>query len=92
MPEEPWPALQEAWPLLAELDGVVVSGIEKVVKPDPAIFRLLAERFDIDPARAVFVDDVARNVDGAIACGYRGVLFNNAQQVRSELRELGLAV
>jgi 2-haloacid dehalogenase len=90
MPEEPWPAIQEAWPMLTELDGVVVSGVEKLVKPDPAIFRLLSERFDLDPARSVFVDDVARNVDAAVACGFEGIVYSDAPQVRAELRALGL--
>jgi 2-haloacid dehalogenase len=92
MPEEPWPAIQEAWPMLTELDGVVVSGVEKLVKPDPAIFRLLSERFDLEPARSVFVDDVARNVDAAVACGFEGIVYSDAPQVRAELRALGLRV
>jgi 2-haloacid dehalogenase len=92
MPEEPWPAIQQAWPMLTELDGVIISGIEKVVKPDPVIFRLLVERFGLDPARTVFVDDVQRNVDGAIACGFAGIVFADAPQVRAELRALGLPV
>jgi 2-haloacid dehalogenase len=92
MPEEPWPAIQAAWPLVDELEGVVVSGVERLVKPDPAIFRLLAERFALDPARTVFVDDVARNVDAAVACGFAGIMFSDAQQVRDDLRALGLPV
>ena len=39
-----------------------------------------------------FVDDVQRNVDGAIACGFAGIVFSDASQVREELRALGLPV
>jgi 2-haloacid dehalogenase len=70
----------------------VISGIEKVVKPDPSIFRLLVERFALDPARTVFVDDVQRNVDAAVACGFAGIVFSDAQQVREDLCALGLPV
>jgi beta-phosphoglucomutase-like phosphatase (HAD superfamily) len=44
---------------------VVVSGEVGVIKPDPRIFELLLERFAIDPKRAVYIDDVAANVDAA---------------------------
>jgi 2-haloacid dehalogenase len=90
MPDEAWPAIREAWPVLADLDGVVVSGTERVAKPDPAIFRLAAERFGLDPTRTVFIDDVARNVEAAVACGFRGVVFTDAVALRADLAELGL--
>ena len=90
MPDEPWPAIREAWPILASLSGVVVSGTERLAKPDPAIFRLLADRFDLDPARTAFVDDVPRNAAAAHDCGFHGLVFNDAARLRTDLRALGL--
>lgn len=70
---------------------VVVSGAEGLLKPDPAIFRLLlARNGGIDPARCLFVDDSARNVQGAEAVGMRGHLFRDAAGLEAALRTLGL--
>jgi 2-haloacid dehalogenase len=92
MPHEPWAAIREAWPLLGELDGVLVSGTERLAKPDPAIFELAAERFGLDPATTVFVDDVQRNVSAAEGCGFHALLFTDAPTLRADLARLGLPV
>jgi 2-haloacid dehalogenase len=67
-----------------------VSGTERVAKPDPAIYELLADRFGLDPARTAFVDDRVVNVEAATACGFHGIHFTGADRLRSELRALGL--
>ena len=92
MPHEVWPAIRDAWPVVAGLEGVVVSGTERLAKPDPAIFELAVERFALDPARTVFVDDVARNAAAAEACGFRALVFTDAATLRRELRDLGLPI
>lgn len=74
-----------AAPVIGRLEAVVVSGHEGVVKPDPRIFRVLAERHDLDPARTVFTDDSPVNVAGAAALGYQAVLFTSAPALRAEL-------
>jgi len=77
-------------PVIDRLEDVVVSGREGVVKPDPAIFRILVERHTLRPETTVFVDDSPANVAGADAMGIRGVLFTDAAQLRGDLVELGL--
>ena len=52
-------------PIFDRFRDIIVSGTEKLMKPDPAIYRLAIERFGIDPAGALFIDDVAANVAGA---------------------------
>jgi 2-haloacid dehalogenase len=74
-----------AAPAIGRLEGVVVSGREGVAKPDPRIFRLLAERHGLDPARTVFTDDSPVNVDAAAAEGFQAVLFTGAADLRAEL-------
>jgi len=69
---------------------VVVSGDEKLVKPDPAIYRLALDRFGLQAADAVFVDDNAANVEGANAVGIHGLLFTGEPQLRADLISLGL--
>lgn len=69
---------------------IVVSGDEKMVKPDPAIFRLALQRFGVDAASTIFVDDNAANVAGAEQVGIRAHHFRDAATLRAELTQLGL--
>jgi 2-haloacid dehalogenase len=69
---------------------VVVSGDEKLVKPDPAIYHLALERFGLAAGDAVFIDDNAANVAGAEAVGLIAVPFTDATALRARLVELGL--
>ena len=71
---------------------IVVSGDEKLTKPDAAIYRLALERFGLRAEQAVFVDDNAANVEGAKAVGIHGLLFTGEPQLRADLRGLGFAV
>ena len=75
---------------LAWFDGIVVSGQEKLIKPDPRIFRLLMERYGIDPEHAVFIDDVSTNVAAAEALGIHGIHFTGPDELRRELSRLSL--
>ena len=59
-----FPALTE------ELQGIAVSSREKLFKTQPAFYRLLTERYDIDPRRALFIDDNADNIAAAQALGF----------------------
>ena len=78
--------------MLTGFDGTVVSGVEQTVKPDEKIYRILLERYDLDPARTFYTDDLQRNVDGARAVGMDAELFTGAAVLRDQLRALGLAV
>lgn len=70
--------------------GIVVSGDEGATKPDPAIYRLALDRFRLDAAACVFVDDRAENVAGAEAVGMAAILFAGAEALRRDLTRLGL--
>ncbi|MNW70656.1 (S)-2-haloacid dehalogenase 4A [compost metagenome] len=63
-----------------------------LVKPDPRIFEVAAERFALDPARTLFVDDSVANVTAAGALGFRTLRFEHVQGLRARLRELGVQV
>lgn len=80
------------YPFFARFDGCVISGIEGVAKPDPAIFEILLSRFGLDPRATVFVDDQARNVAAARELGLVAVQFSSASQLRKDLGDLGIAV
>jgi len=87
---ETFPPQRERFPFLAWFDGIVVSGVEGVIKPDPRIFRILCERYRVAPESAVFIDDVAANAAAASALGIHGIHFRSADQLRRELVAVGL--
>ena len=71
---------------------MVVSGTEKVAKPDPAIFEIAVARTGLPAADLVFVDDKESNVAAAIESGLDGIVFTGATGLRAALRERGLPV
>lgn len=71
---------------------IVVSGDEKMMKPDPAIYRLALDRFGLKAEEAVFVDDNRDNVAGAAALGIHAIRFIDEPALRAELRTLGFAL
>jgi 2-haloacid dehalogenase len=91
-PDEFWSHAPEKFDFLGLLDDVVVSGTEKVAKPDPAIFEIAVARAGVPASDLVFVDDKEANVAAAIEFGLDGVLFTGADDLRAALRERGLPV
>jgi 2-haloacid dehalogenase len=71
-------------------DGRVVSGEEKTRKPFIEIYQRLIERFNIDPARAVYIDDNTRNLAPASQLGIHTIHFQTPQQFKKELQQLGV--
>src|SRR3546814_7125924 len=69
---------------------VVVSGDEKLVKPDPAIYALAIRRFGIAPGESVFIDDSAPNVAAAAAVGLIALCFTDEPTLRRDLERLEL--
>ncbi len=78
------------YPWLDLFDGVVVSGHERVVKPDPRIYRVLIQRYAVVPERAVFIDDRAENVQAARDLGFQGIDFVDSAELRRSLIALGV--
>jgi 2-haloacid dehalogenase len=74
----------------ASFKDILVSGVEKLIKPDPAIYRLALDRFGLQPLQTLFIDDRQDNVDAAQALGIRSHLFRDAATLRSDLAALGL--
>lgn len=69
-------------------DGRVVSGEEKTRKPFPEFYKILLDRYHVNPSEALFIDDSLRNVKGAEAVGIKGIHFQNPAQLREELVKL----
>lgn len=87
---ETFPPQHKRFPFLSWFDGIVVSGNEGVIKPDPRIFRILLDRYAIDPDEAVFIDDNPANAAAAAALGIHGIHFQSPDLLRRELKVLKL--
>jgi len=87
---EKFPIARKRFDFLRWFDGIVVSGEERLCKPDPAIFQLVLDRFSLKPAETVFVDDAPANVEAAAALGMHAIRFTDAAELRRELAALGL--
>ena len=87
---ETFPVARPRFPFLEWFEGIVVSGDERLIKPDPRIFGILVERYGLEPATTVFIDDHQANVDAAAELGFQAVRFMSADALRTDLRRFGL--
>jgi 2-haloacid dehalogenase len=87
---ETFPRARGMFPFLEWFEGIVVSGDERIRKPDPEIWRRLIERYGVDPARSVYIDDVATNASVAADLGFQAIRFESPEQLRARLAELGV--
>ena len=87
---ETFPPLRKRFAFLSWFDGIVVSGVEGVMKPDPRIFGILLERHGVVPASAVFIDDAPGNAAAASTLGIHGIHFRSPDQLRQELVAVGM--
>lgn len=87
---ETFPRALELYDFLHWFQGIVVSGEERLIKPDPRIYQCLFERYGVDPARSLYIDDARRNVDAAAALGMQAWWFQGADGLRTWLASHGL--
>jgi 2-haloacid dehalogenase len=71
-------------------DGRLVSGVEKMRKPFPEFYHLLLTRYNIDAAKAIFIDDNLRNVTAGQSAGIRSIHFQSPSQLLQTLKQLGI--
>ncbi|MDE5894278.1 MAG: HAD family phosphatase [Acetatifactor sp.] len=74
------------------MDGGILSYQEKLIKPDPAIYQLLLNRYGLKAQECVFLDDTQRNIEEAVRQGIKGILFRDQAQATWELRKLGVNI
>ena len=89
---EAFPSAYERYDFMKQFDGLVVSGYEKLLKPDHAIYRVLMSRYNVNPAESVYIDDNKANADAAAELGFHAIHFQSAGQLRQELIGLGLEI
>jgi 2-haloacid dehalogenase len=87
---ESFPWAYENFEFLSWFEGIVVSGQEKTRKPFPDFYHIMFNRYNIDPARAVFVDDNIKNIKGANEVGMNTIHFTSGEELEKELVKLGV--
>jgi len=85
-----WAMFRPTFPILDHMRDIVVSGIERLIKPDAAIFELAAHRFGHQPADMLFIDDNGANIAAAAALGWHVHHFTSAQGLAEDLAQRGL--
>lgn len=85
-----WDEFAARQPVTRLFRDVVVSGKERLAKPDPAIFRLAEARFGHEAGAMLFIDDNAENIGAAAALGWEVHHFTHAEKLRQDLAARGL--
>ena len=89
---EKFDGARKAFPFLDSFDGIVVSGRERLLKPDAAIYNLFLDRHGLRAGDCIFIDDSIKNVEGARAVGMHGHHFLDAEGLARELGAHGFDV
>jgi 2-haloacid dehalogenase len=87
---ETFPAAKPRYRFLEWFDGIVISGDERMIKPDPRIYERLLDRYGLVAGEVLFIDDSPANVEAAAALGIQAVRFADAETLRADLRRFGL--
>jgi 2-haloacid dehalogenase len=88
--KEKFPIARAKYGFLGLFKDMVISGEVGIRKPNPAIFRLLLERHQLEPAKTLFIDDTAAHIEAARALGFMAIRHISPAQLRTELDNLGI--
>lgn len=84
------PVAMKRYDFFCDLDGMVVSGEEKIVKPDPALYHILLDRYGIQAEESLFIDDNAANIETARQLGFLTLHLTADLNLEQWLRENGI--
>lgn len=87
---ETYPIAQRKFPFLQEFEGILVSGEEKMKKPDKEIFNLLLSRYQIKANESLFIDDSIKNIQVAKEIGFQTIHYTTITNLEDELKTLKL--
>ena len=80
--DDSFTVVEQKYDFLRNADGRVVSSREHLMKPDPAIYRLLIRRYGLEPERTLFIDDSTANIAVPLTMGWQGLCFNEPGKLR----------
>ena len=84
---ETFVGMTEDYPFLKQFDGLLISGQDNLIKPDPAIYKLAIQRFDLIPAKTVFVDDKLDNIDTAKKLNFNTIHLTNPETIKVNINK-----
>ena len=87
---ETFPIAQKHYDFLTWFEGIVVSGEEKCIKPDPEIYNILLSRYNLIPEETVFIDDNMNNIQAAQALNIHGIHFTSPAELGKDLTRLSV--
>ncbi|CAI8870399.1 HAD family hydrolase [Chryseobacterium sp. IT-36CA2] len=91
--EETFPYALENYDFFQIFEGkIVVSGTEKLIKPDPKIWHVLLERYNIKAEESVFIDDNTKNIEMAKSLGFTTIQVSPDTDLTKELKKFGVEV
>ena len=89
---ETFPIALDRFEFFQVFDGILVSGKEKMIKPDEKIFERMMEKFDLKPEKCLFIDDNFKNVEASRKFGIETIHFLNPEDLRIKLVEMNFLV
>ncbi|HTB25256.1 MAG TPA: HAD family phosphatase [Puia sp.] len=87
---ETFPIVFKRFPFFKIFDGIVISGEEKLIKPDKKIFELILERYQLEAKNSLFIDDNINNIQAAKEIGFATIHVQEKTDLKTELHALGL--
>ena len=84
---ETFKGMIEDYPFLKKFDGLIISGEDKLIKPNPAIYQLAIERFDLDPQKSVFIDDKLENIEAAKKLKFHYIHLINPETIEVDIKK-----
>lgn len=87
---EMFPVAEQIYDYLGWFKGIVVSGRERLIKPDPRIYELLLSRYELTASDVIYIDDVEKNAQAASQLGMIGLHFTAPENLRRDLTQLGV--
>lgn len=87
---ETFPIALERFEFFKWFNGIVVSGEEKTRKPYPEFYHCLLNRYKVNPAEALFIDDNIKNIETAKKLGIKSIHFLSSEQLKVELMKQGI--
>jgi 2-haloacid dehalogenase len=87
---ETFPWALNTFEFLHWFEGIVVSGVEKMKKPQPEFYQILFDRYNVNPRNSVFIDDNEKNIETGKTIGLTTIHFKSPTQLHAELNQLGI--
>ena len=89
---ETFPIAYDLYDFFRQFEGILVSGVERLAKPDERFYLLLLQRYGLDVSECLFIDDNARNIQAASTLGFHTIHLADGVSLEKELIQMGVPV